>query len=371
MRSNTIFRLIVAVLVLSAAGAVARAVTVGDVTRIEGQRVNKLHGLGLVIGLKGTGDSGEYMPTIRPLASLLSLLSDPVVSVAELEETKNVALVIVTCTIPEAGAREGDRFDVYVQSIGSCKSLLGGRLFITPLQGPQKNSIVYALAEGAIRLEDPKVSTSGIVDNGAVIEESVLTDFVQNDKFRLILGEANSGFSIATTIAEVINQHTEYEVGSVIATALDAKTIEVEVPAAYRKNAVPFIGRIQRLDLILPTTKAKVEINERTGTIVITGNVEMSPAIVSHGSLIISTEQSMTATTAADQQGVTGGAATTTTYQTAGPFFDVDPKSEGGVQLRDLVTALNVLKVAAEERIAIIKLLAKAGRIHAEVVFVE
>ena len=366
-----ILKVTVTVLVLSIAAAAAHAVTVGDITRVEGQRVNKLHGLGLVIGLKGTGDSGEYMPTIRPLASLLSRLSDPVVSVAELEETKNVALVAVNCTIPEAGAREGDRFDVYVQSIGSCKSLLGGRLFITPLQGPQKNSIVYALAEGAIRLEGSRVPTSGIVDGGAVIEESVLTDFVQNDKFRLILGEANSGFSMATTVAEAINQHTEYEVGSVIATALDAKTIEVEVPETYRKNPVPFIGRIQRLDLILPTTKAKVEINERTGTIVITGNVEMSPAIVSHGSLVISTEQAMTTTTAADQQAATGGAATTTTYQTAGPFFDVDPKREGGVQLRDLVMALNVLKVPAEERIAIMKLLAKAGRIHAEVVFVE
>ncbi|NIA22511.1 MAG: hypothetical protein GWP05_11240 [Anaerolineaceae bacterium] len=371
MRSKTIVAVIAATLMLLAALDAARAVTIGDMTRIEGQRINKLHGLGLVVGLKGTGDSGDYMPTIRPLASLLSRLSDPVISVAELEDTKNVALVAVTCTIPQAGAREGDRFDVQVQSIGNSKSLLGGRLFITPLQGPQKNSIVYSLAEGAVRLEDPKVPTSGVVDGGAVIEESVLTDFIEDDKFRLILGEANSGFSMATAIAEVINQDAEYEVGVKIAKALDAKTIEVEVPEAYRKNPVPFIGRVQRLDMILPRTKARVEINERTGTIVITGNVELSPAVISHKSLVVSTVPALPAAGGPGPDMAASAAATTSGYVTEGPFFDVDPQREGGARLRDLVTALNVLKVPAEDRIAIIKLLAKAGRIHAEVVFAE
>jgi flagellar P-ring protein precursor FlgI len=348
---------------------VAGGVTVGDVTEVEGQRINKLHGLGLVVGLKGTGDGGEYMPTIRPLMALLSKLSDPVVSAKELEETRNVAVVTVTCTVPRSGAREGERLDVQVQSIGSCKSLKGGRLFITPLQGPQRNSVVYALAEGAIRLEDSQVPTSGVVDGGAVIEEAVVTDFVRENRFRLVLNEANSEFSWATTIADTINQHTEYEVGSVIARALDAKTIEVTVPESYRRSVTSFIARIQQLDLILPYSRAKVEINEKTGTIVITGNVEISPAVVSHKQLLVSTEPQ-----GGPASGVAGAtaAATTASYVPAeGHFFDVDPRHESGVQLRDLVTALIVLKVPAEDRIAVIKLLARAGRIHAEVVFAD
>ncbi|MBN2582950.1 MAG: flagellar basal body P-ring protein FlgI [Planctomycetes bacterium] len=371
MRSNATLASILALAGMLILAPAARGVTVGDVTEVEGQRINKLHGLGLVVGLKGTGDSGEYMPTIRPLMALLSKLSDPVVSVEELEETRNVAVVTVTCTIPKSGAREGDRLDVQVQSIGSCKSLKGGRLFIAPLQGPQRNSIVYALAEGAVRIEDPQVPTCGVVDGGAVIEEAVVTDFVNENRFRLVLNEANSEFSWATTIADTINQHTEYEVGSLIARALDAKTIEVTIPEAYQKNPTSFISRIQRLDLILPYSKARVEINEKTGTIVITGNVEISPAVVSHKQLLVSTEV-VAAPVAQSSTTGAAAAATTASYVPAeGHFFDIDPRSEGGVQLRDLVTALNVLKVPAEDRIAIIKLLAKAGRVHAEVVFAE
>jgi flagellar P-ring protein precursor FlgI len=353
---------------MAAAGERACGVTVGDVTEVEGQRINKLHGLGLVVGLRGTGDSGEYMPTIRPLMALLSKLSDTVANVQELEETRNVAIVTVTCTVPKTGAREGDRLDVQVQSIGSCKSLKGGRLFITPLQGPQRNSVVYALAEGPIRLEDPQTPTSGVVDGGAVVEEPVVTDFVKDNRFRLVLNEANSEFSWATTIADTINQHTEYEVGTAIARALDAKTIEVTIPEAYRQQATTFISRIQRLDLILPYSRARVEINEKSGTIVITGNVEISPAVVSHKQLLVTTE----APAAPASSAAATAAATTAAYvPEQGYFFGIDPRHEGGVQLRDLETALNVLKVPVEDRIAIIKLLAKAGRIHAEVVFAD
>jgi flagellar P-ring protein precursor FlgI len=331
----------------------ACAATVGDITRVEGQRINKLNGLGLVVGLNKTGDGGDFLPVIRPLAALLQRMNDAVISPLELKDAKNVALVTVTATIPQGGARKGDRLDVQVQSIGGAKSLKGGRLYLAPLQGPQRNSIVYALAEG------PQVPTSGVVDGGAVLEEEITTTFVENNVFRLVLGEASSGFSMAATVATVINQNTEYEVGYSIARALDSRTVEVTVPEAYRANPVPFVGRVQQLDLILPRREARVEINERTGTVVITGNVEISPAVVSHNSLVVSL-------VASPQQPTTQP-----TVIQEGPFFGIDPQGEGGARLQDLVSALNVLKVPPADRIAIIKLLAKSGQIHAEVTFVE
>jgi len=371
---------------LLAGAAGAGGVTIGDITRVEGQRINKLHGLGLVVGLKGTGDGGQFLPAMRPLAAMLQRLSDPIISPLELKDAKNVAIVTVTATLPEGGVRKGDRLDVQVQSIGSSKTLAGGRLFITPLQGPQRNSIVYALAEGQIRLEDPAVPTNGVVDGGAVLEEEVLTEFVENNKFRLVLSEASSGFTMAATVASVVNQDAEYEVGRSIAKALDARTVEVEVPEAYRANAVPFLGRVQRLDLIMPRRQAKVEVNDRTGTIVITGDVEISPTVVSHKSLVVST-QVTTAAPAAATQAVAATATANATASTGatqaaaapvaaplvqdGPFFTMDPQGEGGARLQDLVAALNVLKVPPEDRIAIVKLLARAGQIHAEVVFTE
>lgn len=353
--------------------AAARAVSVGDITRVEGQRINKLRGLGLVVGLKGTGDGGDFRPAIRPLAAMLERMGDRVGSLAELEDARNVALVTVTATIGEGGARPGDRIDVQVQSIGAAKSLEGGRLFICPLQGPQRNSIVYALAEGTVRLEAPDMPTVGVVDGGAVLEEEVLTDFVEGAKFRLVLTGTPGEFSTATTIADVINQDTEYEVGRPIARALDSRTIEVEVPEAYRENPVPFLARVQRLDLILRRRRATVRINERTGTIAISGDVEISPTVVSHKTLVVEAAPMATAT-ATSQQGL-GSTAVATPSQTSlspeGPFFAIDPRGEGGARLQDLVAALNVMKVPAEDRIAIVKLLADAGQIHADVSFVE
>lgn len=363
------------ILILALTACEARAVTVGDVTRVEGQRINKLHGLGLVVGLPGTGDSGDYAPAIRPLAALLQRLADPVTSAAELKATKNVALVTISVTVPAAGARKGDRLDVEVQSIGSAKSLAGGRLFITPLQGPQKNSIVYGLAEGAVRLENPKQSTVGVVDGGAVLEEEVLTEFVSGNKFRLVLADALSGFAAAAEVAQVINERNMYTAGHDIAKALDARTVEVDVPEFQRANPVPFLGDILKLSLRSPLeTAARVEINDHTGTIVITGNVEISAAVISHPTLTLSTISMTSSAAAATSTPVTGSAASAGTGPAPapdGPFAKLDPSGAGGVQLQDLVNAMNTLKVPSADQIAIIKLLSKGGRIHGEVVFVE
>src|SRR5436190_16941298 len=149
----------------------ARGVKVADITRLSGQRTNVLTGLGLVYGLKGTGDGGDFLPAIKPLASMLSKFSDPA-TVQELSKVGNVALVSITATIPADGARNGDKIDVFVTSLGSASSLKGGRLFVTPLQGPVpvQGDLVLALAQGPVMLEDPSTPTVAKVGGGAVME---------------------------------------------------------------------------------------------------------------------------------------------------------------------------------------------------------
>src|SRR3954453_12560516 len=125
-------------------GRTASAVKVADITRLGGQRTNVLTGLGLVVGLKGTGDGGAYLPAIKPLAGMLSKFADPT-TVKELNNADNVALVLLSAKVPANGVRDGDPLDVYVMSQGAAKSLKGGRLFVTPMTGPIPDSGIFAM----------------------------------------------------------------------------------------------------------------------------------------------------------------------------------------------------------------------------------
>src|SRR5215475_7584169 len=128
-------RVLILILALLFSTQCALAEKIADITRLSGQRTNVMTGLGLVYGLKGTGDGGDFLPAIKPLASMLGKFSDPA-TVQELQKVQNVALVSITATIPADGVRNGDKIDVYVTSLGSASSLKNGRLFVTPLQGP-------------------------------------------------------------------------------------------------------------------------------------------------------------------------------------------------------------------------------------------
>ncbi len=130
-----------------------------SICRIKGQEENTLQGLGLVVGLNGTGDGGDFLPTIRSLATAMQLMGNPIGKGGplELKNAKNIALVMVTAKVPAAGARQGDRVDCTVSSIGAAKSLEGGQLFLTPLQGPQVDRPrVYAFAEGPHSARQPR-----------------------------------------------------------------------------------------------------------------------------------------------------------------------------------------------------------------------
>ena len=159
-----------------------------NICHVKGQEENTLQGLGLVIGLKGTGDNANSLPTVRSLARAIQLMGTPTGKRGPLElkeDVKNVALVIVTATVPAAGARQGDTIDCTVSSIGGAKSLAGGQFFITALQGPQiESERVYAFAQGAIHIDDSRCRRRASVFKGCRLEEDFFNPFIKDGESR-------------------------------------------------------------------------------------------------------------------------------------------------------------------------------------------
>ncbi len=336
----------------------ARAVKVADITRISGQRSNVLTGFGLVFGLKGTGDGGEFMPAIRPLAAMLGKFGDPT-TVRDLAKVGNVALVTLTATLPRNGVRNGDTLDVYVTSVGSATSLRGGRLFVTPLLGPTggltPDGYPYAMAQGAVELEDPSTPTVGVVKTGAVMETDLPAKYIDNGRFTLVVDDPSASWTTASTIAKIINDAEGID-GSTLAIAIDPKNIMVTIPQAELDRPDSFISRVQRLPVPQLPTEARVLVNERTGTMIVTGDVEISPVVISHRGLTISTIVPTPVPSARNPAMVTKD------------VVSLDPSNQGGAKLQDLVAALDQLKVPAEDRITIVKELYKTGKLHAKLI---
>jgi flagellar P-ring protein precursor FlgI len=345
--------LILAILLIAA--PVARAVKVADITRIGGQRSNVLTGLGLIYGLNGTGDGGDFLPAIKPLSAMLKSFSDSA-TLDELRDVQNVALVSLTATVPGNGVRDGDRIDVYVTSLGAASSLKGGRLFVTPMQGPVPGSGIFALSEGPIVLEDPSTPTVGVVKGGCVMEADLPARFIENGRFTLILEDPAASWTTASTIAKIINDAGDGDVGEVLAVAIDPKNVVVTIPRSELARPDSFISRVQRLPVPILPTEARVTINDRTGTIIMTGDVEISPVVISHKGLTI--------TTISPPPTPTPRAPVITSKEVVA----LDTMNQGGGKLQDLVNALDQLKVPAEDRIAIVKELHKTGKLHAKLI---
>jgi flagellar P-ring protein FlgI len=358
-RTSPIFRSFAALLLVCAlAPGSAWAVKVADITRIGGERTNILTGLGLVYGLKGTGDGGGFAPAIAPLRSMLSKFGDPV-TVQELGNAANVAVVMVTATVPAPGARDGDHLDVHVSSVGAAASLRGGRLFVTPMQGPLPGGPLLALADGPITIEDPSTPTVGVIRaaaGGAVMEADLPARVIDSGgRFTLILDEYSASWGTASRIAKIIND-SEATNGETLAVAVDGKNIIVTIPANERQYPDSFISRIQQLPVQLLSTKARVTINQKTGTIIMTGDVEISPVVISHNGLSISTI--MPAPMATPRNPIV----------TDHEAIPISTNAEAAGNLQDLVSAMEQLKVPALDRIQIIEELYKTGKLHAELI---
>jgi len=285
-------------------GARAAEVTcsIGDVTHLKGQRINRLIGMGLVAGLNGTGDGDKYAPTMRALAEGLKHLAVPIAALDELQDTRNVALVLVEVAIPENGVREGDRVDVQVSAFGAAKSLAGGRLLPTPLvHHDMSMSTVFAFAGGPLRLVNPTIPTRAIVPGGAVMEEDVLlgylargrelpytSDWIQPSAryVTFVLNDEHATWALAHEIATTIDSELSLAAGvNRVALAVDPKNVLVLVPE--EQTPASWIRDIETLLLLVPENEARVVINRHTGTIVVSGNVSISPVVVSQKGLTV------------------------------------------------------------------------------------
>lgn len=349
------------VLIALVAAAPAAATRVADITHLQGRRDNRLVGYGLVIGLPGTGDGGKYLASILQLQSMLSKFEVPVPASA-LSDTKNVAIVMVEAVLPDNGVREGDRIDVRVNSSGAAKSLLGGHLVPTPLQGPGLDR-VFAFAGGPIRLPDPKVKTSGIVVGGATMEADVIHNYIAEDwTISLVLEDVHASFAMASVVAQMINESVS-EVGQLrrIARAAGPKEVVVQVPESERFDPAEFIARVESTELLMPPTEARVVINRKTGTIVIDEAVELGPAVIAHNGMSIVTRMPPPKPT--DETPVIE-------EQHAASILAPNPDGRGA-KLRELVDALNRLSVPAEDIIEIVESLYRLGKVKGKLVVVE
>jgi flagellar P-ring protein FlgI len=332
----------------------AHATKIADITRLGGQRSNMLTGYGLVYGLNGTGDGGDYQPAIRPLVSMLSKLGDAA-TVTELSKVSNVALVSLTAKIPSNGVRDGDEIDVYLASIGAASSLKGGRLFVAPMTGPVPGGGIYALSQGAVEIEDASSPLVAVVKKGCVMETDMPAHFIDNGRVSLVIEDAFASWTTSSVIAKVINDAAD-NTGEVLAVAIDPKNVVVTIPPSERERPDSFISAVQQLPVPLRPSEARVQINDRTGTIVMTGDVEISPVVISHKGLTISTVAPPPIPSARNP--------IVSTKETVA----LDTTNQGGARLQDLVAALDALKVPVEDRIAIIKELYKVGKIHAKLI---
>ncbi|MBZ0171128.1 MAG: flagellar basal body P-ring protein FlgI [Phycisphaerales bacterium] len=274
--------------------AATQAATVRDFVRIRGQGESVIQGVGLVLGLNGTGDGGDEMATIRPLAELLRRNEMPVASLEELANAKSAALVMVTCVVPREGAKPDDTFDARISVVNSASSLKVGELYIAPLNEPRPGGSVYAFAQGMVTIEDEENPTTGVVARGVRMVRSIQTTPPIEGVFDLVLDNWYAGWTSAHYVSSQINDTYHLDTNpSVerIARVVDDRTIRLVVPPEERETYAAFISDVMQT-LIDPKQfglPAMVIANTKTGSIVVTGNVQISPAVITHDDLVLTT----------------------------------------------------------------------------------
>jgi len=336
-----------------------------DVARFMGVRPNALVGYGLVIGLNGTGDNNKTQFTTSTLANFLDRMGvhvDP-----DTVKVKNVAAVMVTAKLPPF-ARIGTKLDVQVSSIGDAKSLEGGTLLMTTLQGPDGQ--VYAVAQGPVSTGGFSASgasgssvqknhpTVGFISQGAVVEQEFPVQLDGLDRLDLVLNTPD--FTTADQAARKIN----LALGGPYAKAVDGTTIQVDVPPSYRSDIVGLISQVEALD-ISPDTPAKVIINERTGTIVLGENVRISPVAVAHGNLTVQiSEQPAVSQPLPFSQGrtVVTPQSSVQVQEGKGTINVVG----GGATIGEVIKGLNAIGATPRDIITILQAIRAAGALHAE-----
>jgi len=328
-----------------------------DFVRIKGQEGNYLQGVGLVVGLKGTGDS-DLSPTHQALSLMLKHLGSNSGAGPEgeylpetLKKVKNTALVLVRAQVPSEGAEEGDHIDCEVSAI-SAKSLEGGTLAISTLQGPNPHDkTVWAIASGVIELSDEEIPTRGHVMQGCRFEKTIRNPFVTNDgMIYLVIKEGHKDWRMAQEVVFGVNnleQNISRGTTGQIARAIDQKTIEVRVPPQYREEPVFFISILMETPIVDSLLNNKVVINKSKGLVTIGSDVEIGPVVINHNGIKV-------------EAGNTD----------ASKFVSVDSQTSYATRLKDLEDALTALKVPAEDIIEIVEALHHQGKVYGELVYI-
>lgn len=347
-----------AALIAMVAATPLQATTVKDLTRISGQGQYILRGVGLVIGLPGTGDSGKDLVMARPLASVLANDGNALGSVKDLSNSRSVALVLVTCVIPESGAKFDDRFDVSISVVNSAANLKGGRLYLAPLRGPLTDSPVFAIAEGAVELEDPTIGTTARVRSGARMIREVNGPEL-GDSFELILDSSLTGYTAATEIATAINAAAQLQ-GPGVATVQDERTIRVSIPIWERKDRAAFVAAVLAADVntALLGVPARVIVNSQRGAIIMTADIEIGPVAIS--------QKDLTITTITPPPVATAQSPLVETQRWAALKTQARPSESA--KLADLLNAFKQLNIPITERINVLQMLHKTGKLHAELI---
>jgi len=359
-----------------------------DLVDVAGVRSNQLIGYGLVAGLQGTGDGQDLRITGQSLQSLLSGLGvsvdgpvsefdlgDSLVSLATQNvqqpiQTDNLAAVLVTAEVPPF-AKPGQKLDVNLSTVGTAESLRGGNLVLTELRGI--DGAVYALAQGALTVTGISVDaagssveigvpTSGRIPNGAILERLIPSSFQQSSQ--IVLNVRNSDFSTATAITNTINE----TFGAGTARSVDGVSIAVIAPEDSSQK-VAFLSEIEQLEVEPGAPVARIVINSRTGTAVINSSVRVGPAAVSHGTLMVR----VTALNEVSQPNQFGAGQTAGVTNADIQVSEDDSNMfvfEPGVELQDIVDAMNQVGASPSALIAILDALKKAGSLNAELVII-
>ncbi|MHC4697734.1 MAG: flagellar basal body P-ring protein FlgI [Planctomycetota bacterium] len=367
---------VVATLALGvSAGAQIPTARVSDVTHLQGQGSNILVGYGLVTGLDKTGDGGKYLPTMKALAAMMERFGVAIESLDDVQAAKNVAIVSIEVVIPDHGVREGELLDVAVTALAA-KSLQGGRLLATPLVYHDRNvPELFGFARGLVTTEG-SVKTAGVIRGGARMESDVLVHVVATGAelastgfvhpwihydatyITLVLSDAHAGWSMAAAVAQAVDKELSVSADvDRVALAMDSKNIVVLLPKHQRGDPASWIRDVERTPLLMESNEARVTINRRTGTIVVSGDTRLSPVIIS--------QLGMTVTVVNPPP---DGAVPKPAVEEH-DFVALDVQADRLPNVNDLLEALNQLNVPFKDRVAILEEIHRAGKLHARILY--
>ena len=351
-----------------------------DLVSVGGVRTNQLIGYGLVVGLQGTGDGADISFTAQSLKSMLSKLGvsidgplfdfDTAGRPATQLEVDNVAAVLVTAELPPF-AKPGQKIDINVSTIGVAESLRGGTLVVTPLRGVDGE--VYAIAQGQITVTGVDAqaagnqvaigtTTAGRVPDGAIVERMVETSFDKSEF--LVLNVKDQDFTTTNEIINVINN----SFGDGTASGIDGSSIRLRAPIDPTQR-VSFMSLVENLDVTPGEPPARVVVNARTGTVVISTNVKVRAAAVTHGTITVT----ISATNEVSQPNPLSDGET---QEVQNADIEVEEPENNmflfqpGVDLREIVDAVNQVGATPSSLIAILEALKQSGSLQAELIVI-